>query len=150
MVHIQGKFYWYRNCSSPVLNFQIVNCFGTIRNCHFRLLLGMFLARTPEKGLRGWGHGISRDIEERTWKFQGSIKKEVELPGMHKKISCNLHGSWFLTLKFLRGFRQFRRISRGKSLFSLKFLTVKWQIQKFQGSFQKSIFSTSLFRFFLE
>ena len=37
------------------------------------------------------------------WKFQGSVKKELEFPVVFKKNSCgmwNLHGSWFLTLEF--------------------------------------------------
>ena len=35
------------------------------------------------------------------WKFQGSIKKELEFPGVFMQNSWNFHGSWFLTLEFL-------------------------------------------------
>ena len=42
----------------------------------------------------GWGHGSSGGLEEKTWKFQGSIKKEVEIPGVFEKnVMRNFHGS---------------------------------------------------------
>ena len=74
------------------------------------------------------------------WKFQGSIKKEVEFPGVFTKNSCgNFHctftGPWCLILEFPRGVKQFCRISRSESLFSLEFLRVKWQIQNFHKVF---------------
>ena len=41
------------------------------------------------------------------WKFQGSIKKEVEILGLiEKKTMWNFHGPWFLTLDFPRGVSQ--------------------------------------------
>ena len=44
---------------------------------------------------------ISRGIEERTWKFQGSIKKEVEFLGVFKKNSCGISmGPHFLLSNF--------------------------------------------------
>ena len=47
VVHIPGKFCWYRICSSWV---KFSNVFAAA-NCHFRLLLGDFLARTPQNVL---------------------------------------------------------------------------------------------------
>ena len=47
VVHIPGKFCWYRICSSWV---KFSNVFAAA-NCHFRLLLGDFLARTPKNVL---------------------------------------------------------------------------------------------------
>ena len=35
------------------------------------------------------------------WKFQGSIKKELEFPRVFMENSWNFHGSWFLTFEFL-------------------------------------------------
>ena len=77
----------------------------------------------------GWGHGISRDIEERAcgnsrdqlkkkWNFQAcSRKTHVEFP-------------WVLALyhRISKGVTQLCRISRGESLFSPQFLRVKRQI----------------------
>ena len=34
------------------------------------------------------GHGIFRVLKNITWKFQGSIEKEGEFPGVVKKNSC--------------------------------------------------------------
>ena len=34
------------------------------------------------------------------WKFQESIKKELDVPEVLMKISWNFRGSWFLTLEF--------------------------------------------------
>ena len=39
-------------------------------------------------------------LKNRMWKFQGSIKKEVEFQGVIQKILCGISmglGSWFLT-----------------------------------------------------
>ena len=76
---------------------------------------------------RGIGHGISGGLEGKAWKFQGSIKKEVEIPGVLKKnyIMQNFHGSWFVTLEFPRGVTQICRISRGKSVFPPEFHGLK-------------------------
>ena len=106
MIHIAGTFYRFRICSSPVLNFQT---FLYQQKCHFRLLLGRFLSRTPQNGLfqkkSKQGQGLRTwDFQgywrRNMWKFQGSIKREVKFLGVYKKKSCNFHGSWFLTLKF--------------------------------------------------
>ena len=72
----------------------------------------------------------------RTWNFWGSLRKNVEIPGVdqkrsgnsrgiQEKLMWNFHGSWFLTLEFPRAATQICRISRGKSFFSLEFLGVK-------------------------
>ena len=80
-----------------------IRCLKVITN----LLLGVLLAlgysrKNPNSG--GWGHGISGGLDwrENMWKFQGSIKKEVEIPGVFKTNSCriSIHGSWFLTSEF--------------------------------------------------
>ena len=55
------------------------------------------------------------------WKFQGSIKKEMEFPGVIKKKVWNVHGSWFLTLEIPMGVTQFGGISRGEASFCLEF-----------------------------
>ena len=40
----------------------------------------------PEKNIKqgGWGHGISRGIEEKNVEIPGSIKKEAEFRGVFK------------------------------------------------------------------
>ena len=55
------------------------------------------------KGGSCWGHTISGCIEERACgNSRGSTKKEVEFPGVMKKIMWNFHGSWFSILEFPR------------------------------------------------
>ena len=59
----------------------------------------------PEKiqtgGLRTWNfQGYWR---KSMWKFQGSIKREVEFRGLFKKKTWNFQGFWFFNLEFLRG-----------------------------------------------
>ena len=62
-------------------------------------------------------------------KFQGSIKEEVEFPGVFEKnsfeTSMGLFFFYLVILEFPRGVTQFGRISWGESLFSLGFLRVK-------------------------
>ena len=96
--------------------------------------------KTNRKGMRVGGGGEMGGGGLRTWNFQehwrkkmrkflGSIKKEVEFPGVfEEKLMWNFHGSWFLILEFPRGVTQFCWISRGESLFSPEFLRVKSQI----------------------
>ena len=56
------------------------------------------------------------------WKFQGSIRKEVEFPGGdQEKITWNFHGSWLFELEFPWCVSLFCRIPRDDSLFSLEF-----------------------------
>ena len=72
------------------------------------------------------------------WNFQGLIKSNVELSGLIKKKSCgmwNFQGSWFYLLKCMMGITQFCEVSRGESLFCLKFLGVKQKTFKFQECF---------------
>ena len=122
--------------SSPVLkfsSFKFSNVFVPAETDIFRLLLGKILAWTPEnglfqkiskqgRGLRTWN--FQRYWRKNIWKFQGSIKKEVEFPGVYKKKSCNFYGSLILTLEFPRGVAQFCKISRSESLFF--FLELLW------------------------
>ena len=66
-------------------------------------------------------HGISRGTEEfacgnsrgqlkKKWNFQGK--------GVQEKPMWNFHGSWFLTLEFPRGVKQFWKISsKGEACF---------------------------------
>ena len=48
-------------------------------------------------------------------KFLGSIKKEVEFPGMFKKRSYGISMGLGLTLEFPMGVSQFCRIFKGES-----------------------------------
>ena len=63
IVHIPGTFWW--DIGSVVLKFWIFKCFLTIRNCHFRLLLGGFLT-SDDMQYDASGYG-----------FYWSIKKEM-------------------------------------------------------------------------
>ena len=68
-----------------------------------------------ERGLR-IGHEISRGIEERScgnsW---GQLKKKWNFQG-----KGNFHGSWFLTLEFPRGVKEFCKISsKGEACYFL-------------------------------
>ena len=103
----------------------------------------------------------SRGIEERACgNSRGQLKKKWNFQvQMFKKNSCDVKFSWVLVLtlgchtistQFPRGVTQFCRISRVKSLFSVGFLRVKWQISQPVGRgslVQKSISSTPHFDF---
>ena len=60
------------------------------------------------------------------WKFQGSVKKEVEILGVFKK-KTNAEFPWVLVFDFgiSKECHTNCRVSRGKSFFSPEFLGVK-------------------------
>ena len=65
-------------------------------------------------------------------KFQGSIKNDMGFLGRFKKnhVEFPWNGSWFLTLEFLLGVKQFCKISRGQSLYFPEFLRIREHQQK--------------------
>ena len=86
------------------------------------------------------------------WKCrQESIKKEVEFPGVIKKIMCHVefpHRSWFLALKIptMGGVTQFPRV---KLQFVLNFQEKSDKSNNSRGLFQKIMSSTHpCFNFF--
>ena len=94
---------------------------------------------------RGWGHGVSRGIEETACgNSRDRLKRKWKTPG---KFRCSgktdVEFQWVLdlTLDFPRGVTHFWRISRGESLFSLEFLSDN--LKNSRGEFQKSVSSTS-------
>ena len=92
----------------------------------------------PERiQIRGFKHQscegmeFPRVLRKILWKFQMSIKKEVEFPGVIKKK--NVEFPWVLVfgleISKSRGVIQFWGISiTDEALFSPEFLKVKWQI----------------------
>ena len=100
-------------------------------------------------------YGVSKDIEKK-WKFQGLIKKEVELPGEFKKKSCGISmslGFWpwnfqSLSHNFAELLQDFQEC---KSLFSLEFVRVKVTNVKFpEGEGIRKVYPQPLFGFNLE
>ena len=79
---------------------------GLVRDMEFPGVLKKFHGKIPRFNWKR--SGISRDVAE--------------------KFMWNFHGYWFLNLEFWKDVTQFCRISRGESLFSLKFPRLKWQI----------------------
>ena len=63
------------------------------------------------------------------WKFQGSIRKEAEFPGVFKEKNY-VEFPWVLAfdLGIPRGITEFCWISSGESFSSLEFIRVKSQI----------------------
>ena len=103
--------------------------------------------RNRGDGGGGRGHGISRGIEERSFrKSWGQVVKRGISRGDQGKFVSNFHGSWFHNLKFPRGATQFCGISKREDLFF--FRDFQWRSNKPKnpgGFFQKVIFSTTVF-----
>ena len=79
VVHIQGMFHWYRICSSRVL----FKCFCIRRNCHFRLLLGIFFGQNSPKCcqfcLKFWPVMTCKMMHQILYGSFWSIKKWLKL-----------------------------------------------------------------------
>ena len=76
----------------------------------------------------GWGHGISRGIEEIACaSSRAQLKNSHNFWGDQEKIMWNFQGSLFLTLEYTRRVTQVNEISGGEALLCLKFPKVKWQ-----------------------
>ena len=86
-------------------------------------------------GRGGWGHKISRGIEEKACgNIKGLAKKEVKLPGVMKKKSCGIPmGLGFQSWNFQEVSYKLAEFSGVKACFF-------WNFQ-FQGFSQKSISS---------
>ena len=73
--------------------------------------------KNPNMG--GWGHRISKGIEERACgSSKGQLKKKWNFQGCQRKTN----------VEFPKCVTQFYRIFRDESLFSPEFLRLKWQI----------------------
>ena len=85
---------------------------------------GLFQKKSKQRGFRAWSfQGYWR---KNMWKLQGSIKIEVEFPEVIKKKPCEISmGLGFWPWNFQEVSQFCKIMSRGKSLFSLEFPTVK-------------------------
>ena len=86
-----------------------------------------YFRKNPNRGSKTWN---LQEYWRKGKKFQGSSKKEVEFPGMLKKIMWNFNSQWvlfFLTLVFKVKERSASLSNiQGWSFFSPEFSRVKW------------------------
>lgn len=80
--------------------------------------VGLFQQKSKQGGLE---HGISRCIEEKTWKFQRSSINEVEFLGWKKNGSENMWNVLGFGLGISKGCHTICGIFTGEALFFLEF-----------------------------